>query len=78
LGVKFSYKIGSSLSSSTEAANPVSNFENFETLEELLKELGLDKYYPLFQQRGVEINQFAGLTDQDLKDLVRVLSCHDG
>jgi hypothetical protein len=78
LGVKFSYKIGSSLSSSTEAANPVSNFENFETLEELLKELGLDKYYPLFQLRGVEINQFAGLTDQDLKDLVRVLSCHDG
>jgi hypothetical protein len=39
-------------------------------LEELLKEIGLEKYYPLFQLRGVEINQFSGLTDQDLKDLV--------
>lgn len=42
-----------------------------ETLEDLLKEIGLEKYYPLFQIHGVQLKQFAGLTDQDLKDLVR-------
>jgi len=54
-------------SSSGAKADPVMKIEN---LEELLKEIGLEKYYPLFQLRGVEINQFSGLTDQDLKDLV--------
>ena len=41
-----------------------------DNLESLLKEIGLEKYYPLFQTKGVELNQFSGLTDQDLKDLV--------
>lgn len=42
-----------------------------ETLEDLLKEIGLEKYYPLFQTHGVQLKQFSGLTDQDLKELVR-------
>ena len=41
-----------------------------DNLELLLKEIGLEKYYPLFETKGVELNQFSGLTDQDLKDLV--------
>jgi hypothetical protein len=45
-------------------------FMKVDNLETLLKEIGLDKYYPLFQSQGVELNQFSGLTDQDLKNLV--------
>ncbi len=45
-----------------------------DNLEDLLKEIGLEKYFPLFQMRGVELSQFAGLTDQDLKDLVSTTS----
>ena len=57
-------------SSSGPKSDPICKVEN---LEDLLKEIGLEKYYPLFQLRGVEINQFSGLTDQDLKDLVGIL-----
>ena len=47
----------------------------FETMEDLLKEIGLEKYFPLFQQRGVEIDKFVEFTDDDLKDLVNLGLC---
>jgi hypothetical protein len=56
------------------SANKNDQILKSDNLEGLLKEIGLEKYYPLFQMRGVELSQFAGLTDQDLKDLVRGLT----
>ena len=55
------------LGSSSNKSEQILKSDN---LEDLLKEIGLEKYYPLFQMRGVELSQFAGLTDEDLKDLV--------
>jgi hypothetical protein len=43
---------------------------NTENLEALLRGVGLEKYYPVFQSNGIELNQFACLTDQELKDMV--------
>lgn len=43
---------------------------NVENLETLLRNLGLEKYYPIFKSNGIELNQFASLSDQELKDLV--------
>ncbi len=45
-----------------------------ENLEALLRDLGLEKYYPIFKSNGIELKQFASLTDQELKDLVTLTS----
>jgi len=41
-----------------------------DNMEDLLLDLGLEKYYPIFQSKGIELIQFANMTDQELKDLV--------
>ena len=39
------------------------------TLQQLLQQLGLNKYYPIFQEQDVDIAIFLTLNDNDLKEI---------
>lgn len=38
-------------------------------MEKLLKQLSLEKYWPIFDKRNIRYNDFLKLTEQDLKDI---------
>jgi uncharacterized protein YjiS (DUF1127 family) len=38
-------------------------------MEKLLKQLSLEKYWPVFDQKNISYNEFLKLTEQDLKDI---------
>lgn len=38
-------------------------------MEKLLKQLSLEKYWPVFNQKNIGYNEFLKLTEQDLKDI---------
>ena len=45
------------------------NLENAPTLDDLLEQLGLTKYIPLFKEQDVDLQVFMSLTDNDLKEV---------
>ncbi|XP_064651001.1 ankyrin repeat and SAM domain-containing protein 3-like [Lineus longissimus] len=52
--------------------SPLSNNHNLDdlpTLDDLLTQLGLTKYIPLFQEQDVDLQVFMSLTDNDLKEV---------
>jgi len=38
-------------------------------MEKLLKQLSLEKYWPVFDERNIRYNDFLKLSEQDLKDI---------
>lgn len=38
-------------------------------MEKLLKQLSLEKYWPMFDKRNIQYNDFLKLSEEDLKDI---------
>jgi len=46
-------------------------------LEKLLKQLSLEKYWPIFDEKNIRYNDFLKLSEKDLKDIgIRSVKMH--